>query len=404
MITDWTFAKLGDFFKIKHGYAFKSKYFSNDGDYIVLTPGNFLPQGGLTLKGEKEKYYHGDFPQEYILSIGDLLIVMTDLTQNAPILGAPAFIKKNNKFLHNQRLGLVQDLDEEQLYKSYLFFLMNALEVRGQLKGSATGATVKHTAPERIYRVKVPIPPLPTQRKISAILSAYDDLIENNTRRIEILEEMAQRIYKEWFVDFRYPGHENDKLVKSELGMIPEGWEVVEVKRLLNRLKAGNKYTQKNVEIEGKVPVIDQSTKEVLGYHDNDPDHFARSTKPIIIFGDHTCKMQLMVEPFSVGPNVIPFTSKDYLPIHFLFYLVNSLVETREYKRHWNDLIDKNVVCALIYIAEEYSETAFPIFEEINNLRKTNKNLRQTRDFLLPKLISGKVDVSELDIDMGAET
>ena len=67
---------------------------------------------------------------------------------------------------------------------------------------------------------------LPIQQKIASILSAYDDLIENNTRRIQILEEMAQRIYHEWFVHFRFPGHENVKMVESELGMIPEGWEV----------------------------------------------------------------------------------------------------------------------------------------------------------------------------------
>ena len=71
-----------------------------------------------------------------------------------------------------------------------------------------------------------PLPPLPTQRKIAAILSAYDDLIENNNRRIKLLEEMAQRIYREWFVDFRYPGHEDVPLVDSELGPIPKGWNV----------------------------------------------------------------------------------------------------------------------------------------------------------------------------------
>ena len=83
-----------------------------------------------------------------------------------------------------------------------------------------------------IENLDIPLPPLPTQQKIASILSVYDNLIENNTRRIQILEEMAQRIYKEWFVDFKYPGHENDKLVDSELGMIPEEWEVKKIKDL----------------------------------------------------------------------------------------------------------------------------------------------------------------------------
>lgn len=191
---NWIDSKLGDFFQIKHGYAFKSKFFTNNGEFIVLTPGNFLPEGGLSLKGEREKYYNGDFPEEYILKSGDLLIVMTDLKQTAPILGAPAFIKQNNRFLHNQRLGLVQQLDEIKLNKTFLFYLMNFHEIRGQIKASATGATVRHTAPERIYNIKVSIPPIKDQLKISSILSAYDSLIENNTSRIQILEEMAQRI------------------------------------------------------------------------------------------------------------------------------------------------------------------------------------------------------------------
>jgi len=82
------------------------------------------------------------------------------------------------------------------------------------------------STPSILRSVSVVHPPLPTQRKIADILSAYDDLIENNTRRIAILEEMAQQLYQEWFVHFRYPGHENVPLVDSELGPIPEGWEV----------------------------------------------------------------------------------------------------------------------------------------------------------------------------------
>ena len=73
---------------------------------------------------------------------------------------------------------------------------------------------------------EIPFPPLPTQRKIAAVLSVYDDLIENNTRRIKILEEMASAIYREWFVEFRFPGHEQVEMVESELGLIPQGWEV----------------------------------------------------------------------------------------------------------------------------------------------------------------------------------
>src|SRR3990172_6509282 len=177
----WPSVSLGEYFRIKHGFAFKGQFFSKEGPFIVLTPGNFNPDGGLKLRGESEKFYIGEFPEDFLLRRGDFLIVMTDLTQNAPILGAPAFVPDDGRFLHNQRLGKIVHLDDMRLDPRFLYYLLNSRGVRSQIKGSATGATVRHTAPDRIYAVRVHLPPPPTQRKIAAILSAYDDLIENNT-------------------------------------------------------------------------------------------------------------------------------------------------------------------------------------------------------------------------------
>src|SRR3990167_2838046 len=176
----WKQARLGEFFRIKHGWAFKGEFFADAGPFVLLTPGNFKADGGLHERGEIKKYYIGDFPSEFLLERGDFLVVMTDLTQNAPILGSPAILPQDGRFLHNQRLGKIVDLDESQMDKRFLYYLFNSAGVRAQLKGSATGATVKHTAPERIYAVNVDCPPLPTQRKIASLLSAYDELIENN--------------------------------------------------------------------------------------------------------------------------------------------------------------------------------------------------------------------------------
>src|SRR5208282_520480 len=104
------------------------------------------------------------------------------------------------------------------------YYLFLSPSFNAHLFGAATGAKILHTSPSRIENYRFDCPPLRTQRKIAAILSAYDDLIENNTRRIRILEEMAQALYREWFVHFRFPGHEKVKMVESEMGMIPEGW------------------------------------------------------------------------------------------------------------------------------------------------------------------------------------
>lgn len=188
------------------------------------------------------------------------------------------------------------------------------------------------------------VPPLPIQQRIASILSAYDELIENSQRRINILESMARALYREWFVEFRFPGHENHPRVPSPLGEIPQGWEVKTVKDILSRRSAGTVYRDADVKPEGEVPVIDQSTSELLGFHDNVPDHQASPALPIAIFGDHTCKMELRVEPFSIGPNVVPFAASDQMPTSYVFYAVNSLVKTQEYKRHWSPLTSKEVV------------------------------------------------------------
>ena len=223
---NWPTVRLGDLFQVKHGFAFKGDYFDNTGDELVLTPGNFRIGGGLQIREGKERYYSGTYPAAFALRPGDLLIAMTDLTQGAPILGSPIVIPSDGRFLHNQRLGKIVDLDESRLDRTYAYFLFVWDGVRAKLRSTATGATVRHTAPSRVCDIEVVLPPVPTQRKLGAILSAYDDLIENNNRRIKILEEMAKRIYREWFIDFRYPGHENIELVDSELGLMPAGWSV----------------------------------------------------------------------------------------------------------------------------------------------------------------------------------
>jgi type I restriction enzyme, S subunit len=137
------------------------------------------------------------------------------------LLGSSAWIPESNRYLHNQRLGLVVDLDESRLDKRYLYYLFNTAEVRHQIAASASGTKVRHTAPERIGRVEVNLPPIPSQRKIAKCLIAYDDLIENNLRRIALLEESARLLYREWFVRLRFPGHEHTRIVDS----VPEGWE-----------------------------------------------------------------------------------------------------------------------------------------------------------------------------------
>src|SRR6266487_1104971 len=116
-----------------------------------------------------------------------------------------------------------------QLDPHYLTYMFNSNLGRSRVAGNLVGVAQQHFNIGVAKEMVINIPPLPTQHKIASILSAYDDLIENNTRRIAILEEMAQSLYREWFVHFRFPGHEKKRMVESALGVIPEGWEVVKL-------------------------------------------------------------------------------------------------------------------------------------------------------------------------------
>ena len=297
----------------------------------------------------------------------------------------------NGKFDAYQRTYVVTTRDPQVLTARFLYYALRPK--LSQFRSVSTGAATKFLTLAILNETEIEVPPLPTQRRIAGILSAYDELIENNQRRIKILEEMARSLYREWFVHFRFPGHDKVKMASSPRGPIPHGWEVKNVKEVLARRPAGQVYREEDVVLEGTVPVIDQSTNELLGLHDNKPDHLATLENPIAIFGDHTCKMQLLVEPFSIGPNVVAFEANVDRPISYLFHIVRSLVQTQEYKRHWSQLTAKEIVLADKSTAEQFTTSIQPSLQQVEVLRKANRVLRRTCDLLLPRLLSGEVAV-----------
>jgi type I restriction enzyme S subunit len=244
MAGEWTECSLADVIEVKHGFAFEGRYISDEprGD-VLLTPGNFAIGGGF--KGDKFKYYAGPVPNDFVLNEGDLLVTMTDLSKQSDTLGFPAFVPSRTdgrRYLHNQRLGKVVVKDERVLDTKYLHYLLCSCDYRHEVLASATGTTVKHTSPDRIRRFSFLRPPISEQRVIAHILGTLDAKIELNRRMSETLEAMARALFKSWFVDFdpvrakaegRDPGLPKSladlfpaRLVDSELGEIPEGWEV----------------------------------------------------------------------------------------------------------------------------------------------------------------------------------
>jgi type I restriction enzyme S subunit len=403
---------LGEFFRIKHGFAFKGEYFSQSGDYVLLTPGNFNEQGGLKLKGDKEKYYVGEIPQEFVLKRNDLIVAMTDLLQAAPILGASATIPEHGRFLHNQRLGKVVDLDNSRLDRDYLFFVFNYENVRAQIKATATGATVKHTAPDRIYAVKAPVPrDIAVQRKIASVLSTYDDLIENNTKRIKILEEMARSLYREWFVNFRFPGHEKTKFVNSSLGKIPDGWHWSQVgDNVLNfDSKRRPLSSMQRAEMKGEyayfgaAKIIDWVNDYIF-----DGRYLLVAEDGSVVTDDRRPVLQIASGRFWVNNHTHILQGRDPVSTDLLFLRLSDLdvspyiTGAAQPKITQANLNRIPMILPQERLLQSFDHLVGPLLAAIETHRGRNEILRKTRDLLLPRLISGEIDVSSLPLEPAA--
>lgn len=185
----WEVMELGEYCQIKHGFAFDGEFFKPSGDYVLMTPGHFHEEGGFRDQGEKTKYFTGDIPQEYVLVKNDLVVAMTE--QKSGLLGSAAFVPESDRYLHNQRLGLIIDLDTKRLSKRYLFHIFNLPLLRVEVAKTSTGSKVKHTSPTKLRAVKVPIPPtVEEQEEIASALSATQgkiNIAKNRKKQLQYL-------------------------------------------------------------------------------------------------------------------------------------------------------------------------------------------------------------------------
>lgn len=325
-----------------------------------------------------------------------------------PVLGSGGIMRYANRYLYDgesvllPRKGTLNNIqyikgkfwtvdtcyytiiNQDITHPYYLYRLLRTFD----LSGLDSGASIPSMTSKTYYGIKVQLPPLPTQQKIASILSAYDNLIQNYKKQIEALQTAASELYKEWFVRFRFPGWQNAKFENG----IPEGWKIEKVKNCVNRLPFGQTYKKDELEPEGNVIVIDQSEDEYLGYHNNEPSHKASAENPIALFGDHSCKYKLMIKDFSLGENIIPYTSKG-VDLYYLYYSVYKIVQTEEYKRHWNLFVNKKVLIPNNELQKSFRQKVIPIFKQIEILNKQITNLTQQCDLLLPRLMSGKLEI-----------
>lgn len=385
---NWPELRIGDLGEVFTGRTpptERSSYFGKD--FPFITPGD-MHQGVYARETQRSLSHEGAELLKRIKLPANSVCVSCIGWQMGEV------VMTDRPSFSNQQINTI--VPNRKVDASFLYYSLRTRKQELLSLGSATGVRTPILNKSSFCDTKVVVPPLPVQQRIAGILSAYDELIENSQRRIKILESMARALYREWFVHFRFPGHENHPRVDSPLGEIPHGWEVKTVKDILARRAAGSVYRDAEVKSEGDIPVIDQSTKEILGFHDNAPDHTASSALPIAIFGDHTCKMQLLIEPFSVGPNVVPFVASQEIPTAYVFHAVNSLVHTQEYKRHWIPLAAKEIVVADRVTAQRFASLIQPMLVTQETHRKAIRNLRRTRDLLLPRLLSGQIDVEAI--------
>ena len=293
--------------------------------------------------------------------------------------------------------------------------------IKLNMQNASKGTTQDNLSVDKLLTFDILTPPFSIQRKIAAILSAYNDLIENNTRRIAILEEMAQALYREWFVHFRFPGHEKIRMVESALGMIPEGWEVVKLSSVVetqygytesaDKAEIGPKYLRgmdinKTSYIQWDlVPYcpIDHtnyikyklSVGDILVIRMADPGKVGIIEKQIdAVFASYLIRLNI------TSPSISPY----YL-FYFLLsdgyqnYVTGASTGTTRKSASAGVITDIDMVIPTDDIREQFETQVSSVRSMLNSLLDRNTNLRRTRDLLLPKLISGEVNVEGLDIE-----
>ena len=335
---------------------------------------------------------------------GDLLLT------SVGTLGSVYVVKPGDRFYFKDgNLTWFRRLKE--LDSRFLYYWLGSPQGKAELQKCTIGAAQSAFTIVLLKNMVIKLPPLPTQKRIASILSAYDDLIENNQRRIKILEDMARSLYREWFVYFRYPGHENQKLVDSPLGMVPEGWgvrklgEIADVMRR-NVPKGNTKEPLPYVGLE-HIPrrslALDAwETTTELG------SNKLEFKKGEVLFGK--------IRPYFHKVSVAPFDglcSADTIVIRArkpeCYAIVVACVSSDAFvaeasatangakmpRANWNVLERFPVATPNDEIAKKFSDIFNGILAQQQSLIFQIQNLRQTRDLLLPRLLSGQVEVGE---------
>jgi type I restriction enzyme S subunit len=309
----------------------------------------------------------------------------------------------------------------------YLFFHFFGEEWRSTIsRNTLSGATVDRIPLTAFPEFEVSLPLRHAQDKIADILSAYDDLIENNTRRIKILEQMAQMLYREWFVNFRFPGHEKAKMVESEMGRIPKGWRVSRLGEVTTKIGSGatprggkNSYQATGITLIRSLNIYDyQFAMADLAFIN---DEQARQLDNVTVEPNDVL---LNITGASVGrcamvPSyLLPARVNQHVSIIRAnptkcdpFFLLDAINHDRNKQRllgvaqggATREALTKETITEFPVLLPpldsvcKYGQVAGPLHQQREILSRKNEVIRTTRDLLLPKLVSGEVSVEQIE-------
>lgn len=345
------------------------------------------------------------------------------LTREAP-LGEVGMLRSDEQVFLGQRL-VAYRADPAKLDGRFLLYSMLGDDMQGQIRSMGSGAIVEHMRVPDCEKLTLRLPDLGVQHRIASILSAYDNLIENNTRRIVILEEMVRRLYEEWFIRFRFPGHEIVRMVESRLGLVPEGWRPRCISELVI-VHRGRSYKGTELAEEGGRPFVNlkcmtrdggyraSGLKRYTGVFKE--SHTVRAGEMVMAITDMTQERRIVARVGRVSRmdmdfgvismDLVRIATRGEIPESYLYAMFRWSRFADEVKQHANGanvlhllpsrIEEYQFVCPPPEIAHYFGKEVTPMISLCDSLGQINLNLRATRDLLIPKLISGEIDVSIL--------
>ena len=322
--------------------------------------------------------------------------------------GNVALVQENQTVCLGQRTVLIRP-NVQKVNPQYLVYYLLSPKPQYELLGTANGATVAHVNLPAIRNLKIELPEKSVQDKIGTILVTYDDLIENNQKQIKLLEEAAQRLYKEWFVDLHFPGHENTKIVDG----VPEGWNICPFSSKVDIMSGGTPKTSIPDYYNGRIPFYTPK--------DSDGAFFAYKTqmnitegglkncnsrlyppKTVIITARGTVgKTTILAVPMAMNQSCYALKMKENDAPYYLFFALNNEIKALQTMANggvFNTIIGKTFDSINIQIPKDpliygFEETVRPFMEQIKNKLQANSKLVEARNRLLPKMMSGEVEV-----------